>query len=338
MQVKNGHMRWSELTGQWVIYAPGRRDRPHPQRKDPATEDKPSPSDEKSCPFCPGHEDQLPEILYEMRGGNGSPWQTRVVPNKYPAVTCQVGVECVDDEPFRRMTAYGMHEVLIESPEHQVDLPDMAWEQIAHIWTTLITRMRIHLKNDATLQAFNFYHNHGHRAGASLSHPHAQLIATSVVPHAMRSRELIAQEYQQRHHRCLVCDLLRIEMEQADRLVCQIHHFTAFVPFAATVPYELWIVPRFHQEDFLQLTGVQKKMLSQLLITVLQALRNCLDHPAYNLILLLPSRGVAEAPYHHWSLQIHPRLTTPAGFEIASGMSINPSLPEADAQDLRLAL
>jgi UDPglucose--hexose-1-phosphate uridylyltransferase len=185
------------------------------------------------------------------------------------------------------------------------------------------------------LQALVLFRNHGSRAGTSLSHPHSQLVATSIVPQALRRRELLTKEYYEQHRRCLLCDLMQIEQRQQVRLIDDNREFLAFVPFAASVPCEMWLVPRRHESDFMRITQVQKEALSRILRRVLRSLRDKLGDPHYNMIFHLPSRVESGSPFNHWFLQIRPRMTTPAGFEIGSGMTINPSLPEDDAHRLR---
>ena len=147
----------------------------------------------------------------------------------------------------------------------------------------------------------------------------------------MRRREQIAQEYYDRWGRCLLCDLLAGEREGGDRVVAETPGFIAFVPFAAEVPFELWIVPKIHLADFASIGERDKAELARILKEMLTRLRRKLDDPDYNYIINSAVRYKAGEPHLHWWLQIRPRLVTPAGFEIGSGMRINPTLPEANA-------
>ncbi len=179
------------------------------------------------------------------------------------------------------------------------------------------------------------FRNHGARAGASLIHPHSQLIVTSFVPHHIRWREEEAQRYFDEWGRCVFCDTLDFERREQRRVVLDNKTFLAFVPFAAEVPFEICIMPKKHQADFGDITDEEKADLAYVLREVLGKLHQKLNDPDYNYIINTSARYRAGEPQLHWYLQIRPRLTTRAGFEIGSGISINPSIPEDDAEFLR---
>jgi UDPglucose--hexose-1-phosphate uridylyltransferase len=178
------------------------------------------------------------------------------------------------------------------------------------------------------------FRNHGSRAGTSLIHPHSQLIVTAMVPHYVRWREDEAERYFDEWGRCVYCDILGFEMSDQRRLVWENNSFVGFIPFAAEVPFEIWIIPKRHQSDFGQITDEEKIDLASALQAVLSRLYGKLNDPDYNYVINTSARYRADEPQLHWYAQIRPRLTTQAGFEIGSGISINPSLPEKDANFL----
>jgi UDPglucose--hexose-1-phosphate uridylyltransferase len=181
------------------------------------------------------------------------------------------------------------------------------------------------------------FRNHGELAGTSLRHAHAQVIVTSIVPPLLRWKEAEAQRYFDSWGRCVYCDILAFERQERHRVVLENAAYLAFVPFAAEVPCEIWLLPKRHQADFGAITAAEKTALALALHDVLARLHAKLGDPDYNYIINTSMRYRAEEPHLHWYLQILPRLTTPAGFEIGSGMSLNPSLPEADAAFLNEA-
>jgi UDPglucose--hexose-1-phosphate uridylyltransferase len=178
------------------------------------------------------------------------------------------------------------------------------------------------------------FRNHGPRAGTSLIHPHSQLISTSMVPRFIRQREEEAERYFDQWGRCVFCDILAYELKHQHRVVLENPSFGVFVPFAADVPFETWVVPKRHQSDFGQISDKQKTDLASALLDILSRLYHKLNDPDYNYVVNTSPRYRAAEPQLHWYLQIRPRLTTQAGFEIGSGISINPSLPEKDANFL----
>ena len=179
------------------------------------------------------------------------------------------------------------------------------------------------------------FRNHGPRAGTSLVHPHSQIVATELTPRRVRQREKAARRYYDEKGRCVLCDILDFEIRHRKRLLWENHDYAAFVPYAADVPYETWIVPRRHQADFGRLEAHRRSKLAGALQHVLADFVARLDDPDYNYMIHSAGRPYADAPHLHWYVRIAPRLTTRAGFEIGSGISINPSLPEDDAARLR---
>ena len=177
--------------------------------------------------------------------------------------------------------------------------------------------------------------NHGEQAGTSLRHPHCQLIATPVVPQLLRLRHHVATEYFDQTGRCLYCVLMEEELSAGKRVVAENADYVAIAPYASHVPFELWICPKRHQASFGWVDTGRLWPLAELLKTVLQKLNVGLENPAFNLTVNTAPRGDEDEDYFLWHLQILPRLTMRAGFEMGSGMSINPVLPEEAAAYLR---
>lgn len=327
----NGEMRQDKATRQWVIYAPARRKRPKDFRK-PPLETAELPERDERCPFCPGNERMLPPVILELNGGSG--WRTRVVPNKFPALVPEGELERHGRGIYVAMGAYGLHEVVIETRLHNRDLGAMSRDEANAVVETYHRRYRDLMARHENAMTILF-RNHGARAGTSLIHPHSQIITLGVVPHYVRWREEEAQHYFDEWGRCVFCDILKEEIGSGGRVVMENESFAAFVPFAAEVPFETWIMPREHKADFGDLSDREKEDLASALRDVLGRLRNKLGDPDYNYVVNTSARYRAGEPQLHWYVQIRPRLTERAGFEIGSGMSINPSIPEEDAAFLR---
>jgi UDPglucose--hexose-1-phosphate uridylyltransferase len=187
------------------------------------------------------------------------------------------------------------------------------------------------LMADPEIMMVIIFRNHGPGAGASLRHPHSQIIGTSVVPRNRRWQEYEAQHYYDHWKRCVYCDMLAFELREQQRIILENDSFVAFIPFAAQVPCEIWIMPRRHQADFGSIAGAEKLDFAKILHYCLARLYYKLNNPDYNFVINSAVRYRSDEPQVHWYCQIMPRLTTPAGFEIGSGMSINPSIPEVDA-------
>lgn len=324
-------MRLDETTWDWVIYAPARRLRPHDGRPSGTIESRAA---EPGCPFCPGNEALTPPEIAAVRHRETNAWRVRVIANKFPALTIEESPERQRDVfAFMEMGGCGAHEVIIESPVHNLFL---AQHPASHLETLLATLQGRHrdLMRDRRFQTVVIFKNHGLEAGTSLAHPHWQLVATPVVPRLLREKHATATEYFDRTGNCLYCMLRNREIEAKERLLTMNDDFVAFLPYASHMPFETWIVPRFHQASFTQLGENRLRPLAEILKVVLLKLYTGLENPAFNLTIDDVPRGDEDKEYFLWHIRILPRLATPAGFELGSGMSINTVLPEAAAEFL----
>lgn len=322
-------IRQDPVTKRWTIYAPDRNNRP----KDTPTAAA-APSSSSHCPFCPGREDQLPGILMETPGLDDQPWQTRIVPNKYAALTPEADGPHTSDGLFCARAAYGHHEVVIETPHHHQDLPQMSPEAVQAVIETYLRRYHELRRRDPSLYPLIF-RNHGSRSGASLRHPHSQIVATPLVPQQTQWCNDAARQYFERTGRCVYCDMSEEEQRVQRRVVLENASFVVFVPFAAEVPYELWIVPRQHRADVGDTADAEAADLADALRTTLARLHDRLGDPDYNYVIQTAPDYRSQAPHLHWYLRIVPRTIDRGGFEVGSGIRINPSLPEMNADDLR---
>lgn len=330
-------LRYDATTSDWVIFAPSRARRPHELKREPV--DRQTSPAVKPCPFCPGNERLTPPEVFSLRQGsspNSSGWQVRVVPNMFPALRIEEQ-NGTHEEPrsfFRFRGGCGAHEVVIESPAHDVLLANQPVEQIEAILRTLQARYN-DLMHDSRFQSIVIFKNHGEAAGTSLQHPHFQLIATPVVPQLMRAKSAIATHYFDMTGHCLYCELLAEELAAETRVLAANSQFAAVLPYASHVPFEIWVLPRSHRSSFGDVESGEFRPLAELLKKVLLRLFVGLENPDFNLTIDTVPRGDEDKNYFLWHLRILPRLTTPAGFEMGSGMSINTVLPEEAAEYLR---
>ncbi|MCB2188294.1 MAG: galactose-1-phosphate uridylyltransferase [Deltaproteobacteria bacterium] len=327
-----GQIRLDVTTGEWVIYSGARAKRPSDLQGECGWPRQLPPHDE-GCPFCPGHEEELGEVLLELPGKNPAGWLTRVVANKFPALSPQGSTQRRREGLHLAMDGYGRHEVIIESPRHDLDLADMDPAGVEAVVQTYQERYLAHGKAGQPMMTIIF-RNHGARAGTSLIHPHSQLVTTPVVPTMIRLREAEAQRYWDRLGACMYCHILEEELAGRRRLLHESSSLAAFVPYAARVPLEMWVMPKRHTADFGEATAEELRELAAMLRDLLRRLSTTMDDPDYNLVINTAARHRAGEPHLHWYVEVRPRLTTAAGFEIGSGVNINPSLPEDDADFL----
>ena len=326
-------IRQNIVTKEWVIYSPERGSRPKDFKENSGKRDV--PEHDNDCPFCSGNESELGEILLSLSFKGGKNTQTKVIPNKFPALIPDENTNRTSAEEFYiRMQGYGRHEVIIENPYHNRDLAVVKKDEMEVVIETYHKRYLTVMKDQENLFPVIF-RNHGKKAGTSLIHPHSQLIVTGFVPNHVRRRELEAQHYHDEWGRCVYCDVLNHELKEDKRIIMQTDSMVTFIPFAAEVPFETWIIPVKHQTDFGLLNEKEKEDLAVSLKFILNTFFNKLEDPDYNFIINTSARYEAGEPHLHWYLQIRPRITTTAGFEIGSGISINPSIPEEDAKYLK---
>jgi UDPglucose--hexose-1-phosphate uridylyltransferase len=328
-------LRFDATTNDWVIFAPERAVRPHEQQggqRPPAG--MLSTAGTATCPFCPGHEHLTGPEIYAVRDA-GARWRTRVIPNKFPALRIEADHRRQEEGAlFRTMGGCGAHEVVVESPDHERLLAHQPLEQVETLLHTLQARFN-DLLRDPRFQTIVIFKNHGEGAGTSLRHPHWQIIAMPVVPRLLRLKHAVATDYFDQNGECLYCVLLGEELAAGERVVAENGHFAAVIPYASHLPFETWILPKAHQASFGWMPADRLRPLAELLKTVLAKLYVALENPDFNLTINTVPRGDEHKSYFLWHVQILPRLTQPAGFELGSGMSINPVLPEEAARLLR---
>lgn len=340
--VKSTEYRYDILQRRWVIIASERGSRPQDFTPPPQ-----APL-EGFCPFCPGHEDKTPPEILAVRnpGGpsNGPNWQVRVVPNKFPALRVEGTPERAAEGIYDQINGIGAHEVVIETPDHESSLASRRVEEIALMLRIYRERLA-DLMRDSRLKYILIFKNSGAAAGATLAHPHSQIIATTVTPLIVSLELNACRTHHQIKERCLICDIIKQEIATRDRLVTIDDRFVAFCPYAARFPFEMFIAPRFHHHDFSRTSDQDLTALAALLRDVLARYREALDDPPFNFILhTTPNANVHPRRAHywdtiefdfHWHLELFPRLTRVAGFEWGSGFYINPTAPEESARYLR---
>lgn len=276
----------------------------------------------------------LPDILWELGDSDGDSWRTRVVPNKYPAITPDAPSDERSNGLYRSRGGRGHQEVIIDTPYHYQTMAHMSVDTIDAVLQTYLARYHHYRRADGSLFP-HLFRNHGADAGGSLPHPHSQLIATPLPPPNLQREEAQAKERYREMERCPYCAIIDKELQAETRLVFANDEFAVFVPYAAPVPCAQWILPRTHEAEFGRLDATQRWALAEALREATGRLHHAFGDPDYNLFVRTALDYESDAPHLHWSIRIHPRTTMQAGFELSTGLQINPSLPERDAEMLR---
>ncbi len=327
-------LRKDPVTGRWVIISSERGRRPSDFQE--------TPPKRKGgfCPFCAGNEKFTPpEILaYRDMGTvpNSAGWSLRVVPNKFPALKIEGNLDKTGIGLFDKMNGIGAHEVIIETPSHDLTMSKLPERKIEDILWAYRDRA-IDLKKDPRFQSVLIFKNEGEAAGASLEHSHSQLVALPIVPRQVSEEIEGARLYFNYKERCIYCDIIRQEMYTEERNVAENEHFLAITPFAARFPFETWIIPKNHNSCFDESQPWEYSSLARILKNVLLRLDKVLNIPPYNYIIHTCPLRSDMREFYHWHLEIMPKLVRIAGFEWGSGFYINPPSPEEAAKFLREA-
>jgi UDPglucose--hexose-1-phosphate uridylyltransferase len=322
-----------------VIVAPDRAKRPNAfvRASDAA-------SDDDVCPFCEGNEQMTPPEVFAPRpaGGpaNGPGWSLRVFPNKFPMVQRGVkgsGVVSPPEGLLSAEAATGVHEALVETSRHETSMARLPEAEIADVLAAFRSRL-IKIKRDRKIRYVLIFKNQGRAAGASLEHTHSQLLGLSKVPEQAERSLRTARRHYTQHGRCLLCEILQTEIAAGERVIDESNAFVALSKHAARFPYESRICPRSHQSTFEGAPVALLAELAAMLRRLLRALEHIAPQAAYNLMLHTAPAGNRHDSYWHWYLELSPRLTGIAGFELATDWHTNQVTPEQAAQQLREAI
>jgi len=323
-------LRQDPTTREWVILAPERGKRPQQKPKKKRVEEL--PGWDESCPFCPGNESQTPGEVFRLPLSNkASAWEVRVVPNRFAALMLDGDDTMKEDGRFfRRRAGVGVHEVIIETPTHNIPLALMTYEQVEKVLIAYQERYNT-LKRNRQLKFITIFKNHGWASGTSLIHSHSQLVATPIMATYYHRKFDIAHDYYADMGRCLYCDLLAEELQKGERIVAETKQFVVLHPYASHVPWETWVIPKRHLASFGLFPAELLHELARALKDTLFCLYWGLDNPAFNYMIDTSTTADEDDPYYHWHIRILPRTTMIAGFEIGSGIYITTALPEQTA-------
>ncbi len=324
-------LRKDPLTGRWVIIATERAKRPRDFQNDSAR------LASSYSPFSAGNESATPPEIRrysDARDPDGAEWTVRVIPNKFPALRVEGDLDGHAVGLYDTMQGVGAHEVIIETPRQNEQLEELpAWhvELVLRAWRDRIED----LKNDTRLKCAVVFKNHGSAAGASLEHAHSQLISMPLVTDQLTRELEKSSAYYAMRGRSIFEDMIAQELGAQERVVYEDARVVAITPYASQHPFEVWIMPRASGAAFELSDQPTLAATAAALKSVLGKLAAALEQPSYNMMLYSAPFGAEHAPHYRWRLRVLPKLYRLAGFEHASGFTINPTPPEVAARHLR---
>ncbi len=333
-------MRKDYLLDRWVVIATKRKRRPTDFVKE--TEKKRV----GVCPFCPDNEHMTPPaVLVYLPFDDGikrerdqnafrhKSWLISCVPNLYPAFTPPESEENYElKEGSLSAQALGHHEILIESPSHEEHPSVARVSQLIHVINAYFDRLK-DLSTEPYVKYVSIFRNHGLDAGASLSHPHSQIISTPLIPRVVEEELKASKNFWTENEKCIFCDIMGKEAD-GPRFIWENETFFVFAPWASVHPFEFWIFPKKHQSTLLNIRHKETEALAEALRVCFGGLKSLLNDPSYNFGFHMAPIG-ESLNYYHWHLEVYPRLAIWAGFEKSTGIFINVMSPEDAASSMK---
>ncbi len=325
-------LRFDPLRNRWVVIDPERGERGGYFIKDTEKD----LYTKKSCPFCPGNEHLIPNPIISKES-NGK-WSLKVIPNKFPVFMVEKSDKYFSVGPYESKDNVGAHEVIIETPEHDITINNYPKDKLKDILNIVKERL-LDLRKDMRLKYITMFKNYRFLAGASLKHPHSQIMGMPVVPFEVEQEIVNSSDFFRKKGRCLFCDILRFESEDK-RIIEDNERFTSFIPYASKYPFQIDIYPKKHLSDFSKTTLEDIELLSDMLHTIFTKMNKSLGDIPLNIVIKTVPVNIEGTKYQnlididysfHWRLEIIPRINKFGGIECALGMHINPISPEKAA-------
>jgi len=322
-------LRKDLVSGEWVILAPHRASRPHDVKK---TSPKRKVAPLNKCPF----EDF-------KKSGNGDPllsWphdgkkKVFLIPNKYPALTH--GAHCAASRskgPYEYMDGAGVHDLVV-TKDHFLNFPKLSVHDAAGVFEIMRERMRA-LEKDKCLVYTSIFQCWGPDAGASIYHPHYQMLTMPILPPDVNRSLHESELYFRRRKRCIHCDIIAFESKGNSRVIFKNPLAIAFAPYASRSPYEVKILPRKHFARFEKTPSKVLRATAEILQKTLRALEYNLSDPDYN-FFIHTSPLDASSPHYHWHIEVIPKVTVLGGLEWSTGVDVNITDPDQAAKVLRV--
>lgn len=329
-------LRQDIVTGDWVVIAVGRAKRPEDFSKiEYSTHKIESSLDMDDCFFCdPVKSNQEKDILIYSR--SDGEWTLRVFPNKYPAFSRGKIPKPLEEGPYFAMTGTGYHEVVV-TRDHFRHIPDLEVFEIAEIFDAFQDRY-ISLMRKKSVNYITIFHNFGKEAGASIAHPHSQIMGIPVISPYIKQELDGAELYYKSIRKCVYCEMVEYESEFKKRVVAENDFFVAFCPFASRSAFEVWVMPKKHSPYFERITNEEKVKLAEVFKSAMRAIKIVVNNPPYNFYIHTSPCDGKDYRRYHWHIEILPHTSTWAGFELETGVEISVIQPEVAAESLRNAL
>lgn len=327
-------LRRDPVSGEWIVIAPHRAHRPGREFSE-AERRRAQPK--RACPFEPSSSAMRSEQPFLVFPGRGA-WRFAVIPNKFPAF--QHGPICpvlTRQGLYETVAGGGRANLLVfrDHRKHIALLPPAHFDEALYG----LQRHSFDLASDPCIRYVALFQNWGLRAGATISHPHFQIMAVSVVPPDVRRSLDGSRRFFRRHQTCVHCRILGFERRTGRRIVYENAGAVAYAPFASHGSYEVRVFPKRHSPYFERASRATVAHVARALRAVLRSLYRELGDPDYNFFIhSAPIKRRIGYPYYHWHIEVLPKMSISAGFELGTGIDVAVVDPDEAAQALRMAL
>lgn len=323
-------IRLNLITRAWVIIAKEKSKRP---------EDfivrrvkKRLPEFLETCPFCPGNESKTPDEVFRIHGDKG--WNIRVVRHKFSKLSEEGERKRWDSGVKKGVNGIGIHELIVETPVHNLTTATMSVEQLEGIIQTYKDRFT-EIYKDLRVEYVIIFKNVGPSAGTSIEHPISQIVGIPITPLQIRERYEASMKFFDETGECLICKTIHDEAYDGVRVLFDTEHFLSFIPYAALSAFHIWIFPKRHSGCFSDIRQEEIKDLAINLKSIMAKLCAGLDCPDFNYVIRSGKPSNINSEFIHWYMSIVPRVDMTTGFELGTGMHVNSLLPEIGAEFLR---
>lgn len=319
------------ISGEWVLFATGRGERPGEGQQEVRRLLQPR----ESCPF-EEPEKSGNEVAATYFNKAETDWIAKAIKNKYPAVTEGEAGNMRQTGPFNVLNGKGVHEVVIFR-DHERDFYDFCREEVAEIFR-IYQKRYIAMLNSGSRRYTLIFHNHGVQAGATIQHPHSQVISIPILPPDVKRSVDGSENFYRKHGRKVYDVMLEWEMSEKKRIVYENKSFLAFCPFVSKTEYEVRIFSKEGHAHFEKMPEELFADLGDVFSTTFKKIGKALDKPDYNFFIHtspinFPSLEPHE--FYSWHIEILPKVASVGAFELASGMEINVIDPDEAAKLFR---
>lgn len=320
-------LRQDLITGDWVIIAPARGKKPGDllkKIKKPAR--KPSPL--SSCPFENPEEFGNGPSSYIWPGEKN--WKIQVFPNKFPALSPDLKSDKTSSSLYSSRSAVGYHDLIV-TKSHSANFSGISKNEAANVFLAAANRFSAY-KNDKRIEYGLLFHNFGASAGASVFHPHYQLVGLPLIPEAARHSFSGSERFFKKHGQCAYCSIIELEKKEKARIIFENDGAIAFTRFASKEPFDIRVFPKKHSPFFEETPISIFEEVAAAVQFSLSRLKKTLSDPDYNFYLhSAPLKHQEKFGFYHWHLDIIPKFSISAGMELGSGIEITVVSPEDSA-------